>query len=712
MAEQLVIKINGNVDDYKAALDLVREDTKSLEGALTSVAKKSAIAFAGLGAAVLGVVNEAAKIETMTVQFEVLTGSVSQATKMVKDLQKFSAATPFQLAGIAKASQQLLGFGFKADEIIPKLQQIGDVASAINRPIEEVGFIFGQVAAAGKLTGERLLQFQERAIPIADALAKVMNKPKSAIKDLVSKGEVDFKTFEKAFASLSAKGGTAFEGMIKQSTTLAGLISTTKDNFSLLAADIGKELLPMFKDLAVASIKGLQFLKSNPELIKMTASFLKFGLAITGGVAALATAGVVAIKLSAIIGALTLAFGPATLSASAFWVALTGPIGIAVAGIVAVTAAITGLYLALSSKDEVKSLKDINKELDELRKKQDFIKNMTEMQKLSSGFSKEKIQQIDDEIAKLEELKKSKIAAETETDDAIKEKKKEKTQEEIDAEIEKRERLREIKLEQDELDLGVEMEKEEADLERQILVDELKNDQELAKINENIKNEEDKTAKLKLVQDRRALIDKKRDELQLKQQFVSNKQRVEMDAAVNKQLTDGAFGLASTLVSVSGASAKKQFVIQRTLGIAQTLINAYMAKGLAEATIPPPAGEIIGASRLTQGYIAAGIIAAQSGLQFTGMAKGGLVQGGIPGVDSVPILGQRGELMSPAQNFEEVIGSVRAKREADEISGGVSGGSVNINVNYDSPEASQIITVSQVEDTALGISRDSFKEAS
>lgn len=711
MAEQLVIKINGNVDDYKAALDLVREDTKSLEGALSSVAKKSAIAFAGLGAAVLGVVNEASKIETMTVQFEVLTGSVSQATKMVKDLQKFSAATPFQLAGIAKASQQLLGFGFEAEEIIPKLQQIGDVASAINRPIEEVGFIFGQVAAAGKLTGERLLQFQERAIPIADALAKVMNKPKSAIKDLVSKGEVDFKTFEKAFASLSAKGGTAFEGMIKQSKTLAGLISTTKDNFSLLAADIGKELLPMFKELAVASIKGMQFLKSNPELIEMTASFLKFGLAITGGIAAFAAAGVAAIKISSIIGALTLAFGPATLSASAFWVALTGPIGVAVAGIIAVTAAITGLYLALSKKDEVKNLKDINKELEELRKKQDFIKSMTDMQKLSAGFSKEKIQQIDDEIAKLEELKKSKITAETETDDAIKGKKKERTKEEIDAEIEKRERLREIKLEQDELDLGVQVEKEEADLERQILVDELKNDQDLAKINENIKNEEDKTAKLKLVQDRRAMIDKKRDELQLKQQFVSNKQRIEMDNAINKQLTDGAFSLASTLVSVSGASAKKQFIIQRSLGIVQTLINGYMAKGLAEATIPPPAGEIIGANRLLQSRIAAGLIALQSGVEFTGMARGGLVSGGIPGVDSVPIMGQRDEVMVPAKtSFDDLVTAGRTFTEGGDEGAGNS--NVNIHVTYDSPEASQIITVSQVEDTALGISRDSFKEAS
>lgn len=305
MAEKLVIQINGDLKGYKNALKKAQDETQDFEDTLTSIAKTSAIAFAGLGLAIVGAVDQAAKIETMTTQFEVLTGSVEQANKTVRDLQEFSASTPFQLEGIAKTAQQLLSFGVATDEITDKLQKIGDVASATGSPIQDLGFIFGQVKSAAKLTGERLAQLQERAVPISAALAKTLGVAESAVKKMVSNGEIDFATFEKAFNSLSEKGGLAFEGMIKQSKTFAGITSTLKDNFALLTAEVGKELLPAFKKMAIAATEGLQFLRRNPEFTKMAATILTVGAAITGVVTVVATAGAVFLKLRAIMIATT-----------------------------------------------------------------------------------------------------------------------------------------------------------------------------------------------------------------------------------------------------------------------------------------------------------------------------------------------------------------------------------------------------------------------
>ena len=222
-----------------------------------------------LGDMATSVVDNTIKLEQLTTQFETLTGSATIAEKTLKDLQQFAATTPFQLEGIASAGAQLIGFGTSADELIPRLQKIGDVAASINAPIGELSLIFGQVQAAGKLTGERLLQLEERAVPIGEALAKVMDKPRSAIRRLVSEGKVDFDTFQKAFDSISAEGGQAFEGMVRQSQTLGGLISTLKDNFALLAGDIGQEFLPVFKEAVIAFIG---FIESNKEFIKSLAA--------------------------------------------------------------------------------------------------------------------------------------------------------------------------------------------------------------------------------------------------------------------------------------------------------------------------------------------------------------------------------------------------------------------------------------------------------
>lgn len=235
-------------------LDRKFEKLKKTTGAVFSTKNLLAAtaAIGGITLAVKGLVQQASKMEDFGVQFEVLTGSATKASQIMEDLQEFAASTPFQFEGIANAAKQLLGFGFSVDEIKGKLREIGDVAAASGKPIQEISLIFGQVAAAGKLTGERLLQFQERAIPIGPAIAKTMGIAESSVKSAVTAGKVDLETFQKAFSSLSDKGGFAFEGLVKQSKTLSGAYSTLKDNIGLLAAEVGKKLTPALKTVAGA----------------------------------------------------------------------------------------------------------------------------------------------------------------------------------------------------------------------------------------------------------------------------------------------------------------------------------------------------------------------------------------------------------------------------------------------------------------------------
>lgn len=213
-------------------------------------------------------ISSSGNLETLSTQFEVLTGSSQKATKVMSELVDFTAKTPFQLEGVAKAGQRLISFGFEVDSIQDKLQTLGDVSAASGADLGEMALIFGQVRAAGKLTGERLLQLQERAIPIGPALAKTMGVAESAVRDMVSQGKVDFETFEKAFESLNDKGEFAFEGMIKRSRTLEGRASTLKDNLNLLGSDVGNQLLPSFKGLITAATVVIDRLRKSGEVAK------------------------------------------------------------------------------------------------------------------------------------------------------------------------------------------------------------------------------------------------------------------------------------------------------------------------------------------------------------------------------------------------------------------------------------------------------------
>lgn len=275
-AEQSVKNLTGEINKSVNALQKQNNTTKksgqtfsvflgNLAANATS-ALTSEITSLGRQVLSLGLesITSASNIEDLEVQFKTLTGSASQARQIMGNLTEFAAQTPFQLEGLAKVSSQLLSFGFEVDQLQPKLKRIGDVAAASNTPIQDLGLIFGQVSAAGKLTGERLLQLQERGIPILGALAKQLNTNQAAVRNMVTQGKVDFATFEEAFNSLSEEGGFAFDGMIAKSQTLTGLISTLGDNWTLRLAEIGKAFLPLTKTLTKIGIDILRTFDTKP----------------------------------------------------------------------------------------------------------------------------------------------------------------------------------------------------------------------------------------------------------------------------------------------------------------------------------------------------------------------------------------------------------------------------------------------------------------
>lgn len=240
------------------------ETFQGVLGAQAVIGAFKAIGSAATGA--FGTILEATKnTETIKTELATMTGSIKAAEATYADLQKFASKTPFEINGIANSAKQLLAFGFDASTVTEKLQGIGDVASGSGNSLQDLTQIFGQVSAAGKLTGERFNQLQERAVPIGAAIAKTMNVTEAAVKDLVSEGKVSFKDFEKAFQSLSSEGGIFFDGMNKKSQTLDGVLSSMSDAFGQSASDIGNSFLPALRDAVVAITS---MLEANRELIK------------------------------------------------------------------------------------------------------------------------------------------------------------------------------------------------------------------------------------------------------------------------------------------------------------------------------------------------------------------------------------------------------------------------------------------------------------
>lgn len=643
--DKIIIEFDGDIKALKAKLKSSQKEAsklakigKGIDKAITASAGAATVAIGGITAALAGAVSQAAKFETIATQFEVLTGSATEAKKVVEDLQQFSANTPFQFEGISTAAQQLLGFGFEVDEIIPKLQQIGDVASAIGRPIDEIGFLFGKVSAQSKLTGETLQQFQERAIPIGPAIAKVLKKPEEAIKDLVSRGEIDFKTFEKAFQSLSKEGGFAFGGMIKQSKTLGGLFSTVADNTSLLAADIGKELLPAAKNLATAFLNILKSARETDNFITTTVKFW-------GGIVA-----------------------------DAF---------------------------DQSSAASKKSFDQIKKDLDDteakISKLEKFIaeRKTIPLYNSSLGRAEEDLQELSELYAQSTILKEQAAAKEKEIETKRAIEKQEAADKEKDEQRDREKKNLNEKiermLEEDEILKQIQEELGEGKF--------LQEEARLKKIEDLTKSSLEKNYKA-----RRDI-----EKADIKASIKENKLRLQQE----KQFGEAIAGLKAffrskeyaavsmsldALTTLSNTGNKKLVAIAKAASLAKVILNTGVGITRAFADLPYPLAVPVAATIGITGAVQA---AQMAGVKF---ADGGMFTGGVPGVDSIPAVLQQGEIVAPTRNFEEVIGSVRAKREAERLGGEGTGigGAMEVIIGF-TDNAFEIIEEKIIERRETGV---------
>ena len=325
----------------------------------------------------------AGNLEQADVAFTTMLWGADAAKKMLKDLSDFAANTPFELTGVRQTAKQLLAYGIEANKIIPTLKSLGDVASGLSVPIEQIAYAYGQVRSATKLTWNDLKQFINAGVPIIWELAKNLWVSESAIKDMVSAGKIWFADVEKAFQTMSSEWGKFANLMDAQSNTMMGARSNLQDAVDSLWETIGslftETLRDAFKWIAnmIDGIK--ERAKEHPALTKAIVTFV----AVAGGA----------------IGVLTTLWGLASVLWVSFSVA-TWPIFAVVSAVGLLTAGVIGLNVALKEQDQVR--KYMGQSYWELQEK--VKKNEEAMQALTKAYNDWRLT-MDEYQSKMNELK-------------------------------------------------------------------------------------------------------------------------------------------------------------------------------------------------------------------------------------------------------------------------------------------------------------------
>jgi tape measure domain-containing protein len=292
MAQTLEILIKGK-DEASHVFKNVEKNAGGLQntlgkiGGTMGVALAAGVAAAGVGVVALGglAINTGFDFlkmkENAMTAFSTILGDTEKAKSLLADLQDFAKVTPFQFEEVANAAKSLLAFGTEAADMEETLRRVGDIASGVGAPLNEIAQIYGKAQVQGRLFAEDINQLTGRGIPLIQELAKQFGVTEEEVKKLVEEGKVGFDNLEQAFKDLTTEGGK-FGGMMEaQSKTFDGMWSTFIDQLTEVSALLAG---PLF-DVAKEALSGISEMLASPEVqegIKRFATDLADGMRAAG----------------------------------------------------------------------------------------------------------------------------------------------------------------------------------------------------------------------------------------------------------------------------------------------------------------------------------------------------------------------------------------------------------------------------------------------
>ena len=201
---------------------------------------------------VKGGITRALNIQQAQFQLEGLLGKLDDGWNGFKeDINYGVQDTAYGFDEAARVASQLAASGYRAgDSMKAYLRGISGVASMTGSSYSNIGDIFTTVAGNGRLMGEQLLQFSSRGLNASAALVKYFKEVRGEsniterdIRDLVSKGKIDFDTFAKAM-------DYAFgEHAADANKTFTGSLSNVKAALARIGADVASVQLNNLRDI-------------------------------------------------------------------------------------------------------------------------------------------------------------------------------------------------------------------------------------------------------------------------------------------------------------------------------------------------------------------------------------------------------------------------------------------------------------------------------
>lgn len=219
------------------------------------------IATGIIGLTAKGGFDRALNIERAQTKLKALKYDTQSVDKIMGDALASVKGTAFGLGDAASVAATLVASGIRqGGELEGVLTTVGDAAQISGRSFQDMGLIFSQVAAKGKLQGDDMLQLMGSGIPVLQYLADHFHTTTEEASDMVSKGKVSFADFDAAMkehiGGAAKNAGESFDGMVGNVKAAIGRLGAQFEQPLISAATkVGGTLIPIIDQVAAVTGK-------------------------------------------------------------------------------------------------------------------------------------------------------------------------------------------------------------------------------------------------------------------------------------------------------------------------------------------------------------------------------------------------------------------------------------------------------------------------
>ena len=195
----------------------------------------------GMNNLVSSIVSVRGQFQQLEIAFGTMLGSEEKATALMQQMVNTAAKTPFDLMGVAEGAKQLLAYGVSAEKVNDTLVRLGNIASGLSIPLNDIVYLYGTTMVQGRLYAQDVRQFTGRGIPLVKELAEKYHTTAEGINEMVSAGKIGFPDVEEVLNKMTNAGGQFYQLMEKQSSSLTGQISNLQDAWDSALNSFGEQ---------------------------------------------------------------------------------------------------------------------------------------------------------------------------------------------------------------------------------------------------------------------------------------------------------------------------------------------------------------------------------------------------------------------------------------------------------------------------------------